>query len=199
MFIVTIAGKKQLFINKITDDFLRFLPDQFDVEPEEISAEYIPEEMQKQMRRIMKANPEKRFEFDLDNLKLMEVTLPSAIQGQVNPKHIMNQEPKDDAADELDPKALKKGKFEKLTNEEKIAYLKSITWTPRKWESKAYGDLIGFPSDMYFNNDSPECKPQRKEVAVFTAKKVKAVHYKKVRNTVTGELVDTVDKIELEP
>ncbi len=198
MFIVTIAGKKQLFINKITDDFLRFLPEQFDVDSSEISAEYIPDELQKQMRRLMKASPEKRFEFDLDNLKLFEVTPPSAVQGQANLKHIMNKEPKADGAEELNPNALKKNAFQDLTKEQKIDYLKSITWTPRKWESNAYAELIGFPGDMYFNNDSPECKVQRKEVSTFTAKKVKAVVYKKVRNTVTGELVDTVDRIELE-
>lgn len=200
MFIVTILGKKHLFLNTKNDDFLRFLPEQFDCEPSDIQAEYVDEADQKLMRRTIKMNPEKQFEFDLEGKKLKEISRPQFAPGQANPNFILNRQAKDDAIDEADPKALRKGAYQKLTEEQKKDYLLSITWVPRIWEKLEYQNLIGTSgADAVFNADSPECKTSVREVASFSTKKVKAIKYKRIRNAITGQEQEVMDSMELEP
>lgn len=81
MFIVNLFGQKQLFLNDKTDDFISGLKKLYECEESDIESFYIDEEDQKLIRREMRLNPNKRYEFDLVDLKLLEIVPPSKKTG----------------------------------------------------------------------------------------------------------------------
>ena len=83
MFVVIIAGQKHMFLNNLKDDFLRLIPDQFDVEPEEVEAYFINEADQKAIRRAMKLNPNATFDYDFNRFVLTQVLPPLHSTAQV--------------------------------------------------------------------------------------------------------------------
>ena len=85
MFVVSIAGQKHLFLNKLGDDFLRLIPEQYDVELNEVEAFYIDEADQKAIRRAMKADPGASFEYDLENNRLLKIIPAQFHAGQIHP------------------------------------------------------------------------------------------------------------------
>jgi hypothetical protein len=199
MFIVSIFGKKQLFLNSKTDDFIRILPEQFDCDESDIEIEYVDEVDQKAIRREMKINPDKNYRFDLDKKRLIEFVAPKFRPGEPRPDHILNKQPKQDNEPEENPNSINKNDYDVLENEEKISYLKSITWTPRQWEMWEFSRLIGSNgADVVFNADSPECKESVRAVLTFKTKKVTKINYTPTVNSLTGEPGMKVESMEFE-
>jgi hypothetical protein len=199
MFIVSIFGKKQLFLNSKTDDFVRLLPEQFDCDESDIEVEYLDEADQKAIRREMKINPDKNYRFDLFEKKLIEFVPPKFRPGEPRPGHILNKQAKQDGEPSENPNAIDKNDYDFLENEEKILYLKSIAWTPRQWEVWEYSSLIGSNgADVVFNSDSPECKESVREVLTFKTKKVTKINYTPTVNSLTGEPGVKVESMEFE-
>ena len=199
MFIVSIFGKKQLFLNSKTDDFIRLLPEQFDCEESDIEAEYLDEVDQKAIRREMKINPDKGYRFDLDAKKLFEVSPPKFRPGEPNPNHIINKTPKPDTDPASSELAMGRAEYDLLDDDAKKAYLKSVTWVPRQWELMEYSNAFGAgESGVIFNADSPECKEAVREVLTFKTHKVKKINYTPTVNSLTGEPGVRVDSMEFE-
>ena len=199
MFIVSILGKKQLFLNSKTDDFIRLLPGQFDCDESDIEVEYLDEADQKTIKREMKINPDKGYRFDFDEKKLFEITRAKFKPGDLNPEHIMNKQPKPNYEQSSDPTAIEYDDFLELTIEEKKEYLKRVSWVPRNWEQIEYSVIVGtVGSDLMFNADSPECKESVREVLTFKTKKVTKINYSQTVNSLTGEIGMKVDSMEFE-
>lgn len=199
MFIVSILGKKQLFLNSKTDDFLRLLPDQFDCDESDIVAEYVDDSDQRLIRREMKINMECNHHFDLEMKKLFRIRMPNFKPGDKNPNHILNKQPKPDSESASDSLAISKSEFDLLDEESKREYLLSITWVPRNWEQFEYQEKIGsVGSDLMFNADSPECKPEVTEVLTFKTKRVVKINYSQTVNSLTGEVGQKVESMEFE-
>jgi len=199
MFIVSILGKKQLFLNSKTDDFIRLLPKQFDCDESDIEVEYLDEADQKTIKREMKINPDKGYRFDFDEKKLFEITRAKFKPGDLNPEHIMNKQPKPNDEPSSDPTAIEYDDFLELTIEEKKEYLKRVSWVPRNWEQIEYSVIVGtVGSDLMFNADSHECKESVREVLTFKTKKVTKINYSQTVNILTGEIGMKVDSMEFE-
>jgi hypothetical protein len=199
MFIVSIFGKKQLFLNSKTDDFIRLLPEQFDCDESDIEVEYLDEGDQKTIKREMKINPDKGYRFDLEAKKLLEVSSPKFRPGEPNPNHIINKTPKPDTDPASSELAIEKSEYDLLDDEAKKAYLKTITWVPRMWEFAEYqGTLGASESGVIFNADSPECKESVREVLTFKTHKVKKINYTPTVNSLTGEPGMKVESMEFE-
>lgn len=201
MFIVTIAGKKQLFLNSKNDDFLRFIAEKYDVEASEISAEYVPDEEQKAIRRTMKLNPDKLFDFDLEAKKLVQIIPPIANVGSsvLDERHPLNKKMRDNADVEQDSKAKNKTKFEQMTDDDKKAYLLAMTWAPRKWEAEAYAAIVGTGGIFrQVKADDVEVTGKKIDVVQFTTKKIKEVRYKKQKNKITGIEETVLDEMIFE-
>ena len=199
MFIISIFGKKQLFLNSKTDDFIRLLPEQFDCEESDIESEYIDEADQKAIRREMKMNPENDFIFDLESKKLLKIGRPKFKPGDKNPNHILNRTAKPDNEPASSSLAIEFSEYQSKTHDEKIEYLKSIDWVPRIWEQFEYQGLIGTKgADLMFNADSPECKQSIEIALTFKTHKVKKINYTPTVNSLTGEVGMKVDSMEFE-
>lgn len=199
MFIISIIGKKQLFINSKTDDFIRLLPEQFDCEESDIEAHMIDESDQKAIRREMKMNPANDFVFDLEAKSLLKLSRPKFKAGDMNPNHILNKTPKSNDEQSSNPNAVALEEYQSKTNEEKIEYLKSVDWTPRIWEQVEYQELVGTNgADLMFNADSTECKQSIEVVLKFKTHKVKKINYTPTVNSLTGESGMKVDSMEFE-
>lgn len=199
MFIVSILGKKQLFLNSKTDDFIRLIPNQFDCEESDIEVEYVDESDQKLMKREMKTNPQNDFVFDFEKKNLLKILKPKFKGGDKNPNHILNKQAKPDSEPASSELALDFSEYQNKTDEEKISYLKSIDWIPRVWEQFEYQVKIGScGADLMFNSDSPECNPQIESVIPFKTKKVTKINYSQTVNSLTGEIGMKVDSMEFE-
>lgn len=85
MFIVNVFNQKQLFLNSKTDDFISGVKTLYECNDSDIECFYVDEDDQKAIRREMKLNPNKSYEFDLHRFKLVEIIPPSKMPGQPNP------------------------------------------------------------------------------------------------------------------
>jgi hypothetical protein len=199
MFIVSILGKKQLFLNSKTDDFLRLLPGQFDCDESDVVAECVDEADQKTIRREMKINTDCNHHFDLESKKLLRVKPAKFIAGNPNPNHILNKTPKGNDEIETSVGAIGHSEFKNLSEEEKITYLKFVHWIPRHWEQVEYQTIIGAgDANMILNADSPECKSEVTEVLTFKTKRVVKINYSQTVNSLTGEVGQKVESMEFE-
>jgi hypothetical protein len=88
MFIVTILGKKHLFLNSKDDDFVGCLPQNFGCLPSDISLEYVDEDKQLEIKREMAMNPDYQYEYDLDNFKLIKTVPPTHKPDDDDPKFV---------------------------------------------------------------------------------------------------------------
>jgi hypothetical protein len=93
MFIVTILGKKHLFLNSKDDDFVSCLPQNFGCLPSDISLEYVDEDKQLEIKREMAMNPDLQYEYDLNNLKLIKTLPPTHKNGDDDPKFVKEKNP----------------------------------------------------------------------------------------------------------
>lgn len=75
MFVITIDDKKHLWHNRLNDDFLSAVERHFAATPGELGAEYLPDDLEAQIKGKMNRDPDALWSFDLSvdgKLKLMK-------------------------------------------------------------------------------------------------------------------------------